>query len=87
MQGADDTDNCGVYASWVLAEWVQGNCVDEESVVDPLEFRHRILQLLRGAPRYHAEQVDDEDGGSSGHFIIGNAVQFSFLTDNINRYL
>jgi hypothetical protein len=71
MQSDYDSNNCGVYVSWVLSELVQGNRVSEESIVDPLEFRNRILQLLREAPRHQAQQVDDDAGGSLDLFVIG----------------
>ena len=79
VQSDDDINNCGVYVSWVLNELVQGNRVSKESVVDPLVFRMRILQLLREAPRHQAQQADHEARDGPDVFMIGMVCSVVFV--------
>ena len=52
FRGPDDKDsnNCGVYVTWVLGMWLQGREVSAESYVDPLEYRMEIFQRLCHLP-------------------------------------
>jgi Ulp1 family protease len=70
-QKSGDENNCGVYVSWVLCALMQGTCVNEESVVDPLEFRKRILHFMEHAPRHSTVLIDDGTGGDLDDLIIG----------------
>lgn len=51
LQHALDSENCGVYVSWVLRQWIQGAEDDAKTQIDPLDFKLDILKLLRESPR------------------------------------
>jgi Ulp1 family protease len=71
-QKSGDENNCGVYASWVLCALMQGAYVNEESVVDPLEFRKEILYFMERAPRHPTVPIDDGTGADD--LVIGMIV-------------
>ena len=73
-QKSGDKNNCGVYVSWVLCALMQGTCVNEESVVDPLEFRKEILHLMERARRCPTVPIGDGTGGHSDDPVIGMIV-------------
>ena len=48
--------------------------MNEESVVDPLEFRKEILHLMERAPRYSTVSIGDGTGGDSNDLVIDMIV-------------